>query len=272
MPLCEVCKEKPALIFFSSFEGGQKVDHRLCVGCAFDRKIQKAASYVEHVSEVIANDPVFKATVPDPEEAPVNRAADSQPAAKPQSDPQPEPETCAFCGRREAVVADKDGICRLCKDCCFLLYPQLDVQAAKDAGLTLEEALQGRKPPHPCKICGVREAQFFRSDGDFCIICARREKMPEADKTAQRMGLSEESFAAFAAEADAENPPAQTAAGNADAKPAQRFAVADRETVNGQELLVLRDNFTGMHYLTNGQLSAFTPLLDGSGKPFIMIG
>ncbi len=282
MPLCEVCKEKPALIFFSAYEGGKKTDHQYCVGCAFDRKIQKAAHYVERVGEAIVNDPVFKAAVPDPDtdyKAPAaekqpepDLQPDPQPEADLQSAPQPENERCSFCGKANAVCKSKSGTFRLCEVCAFLLYPHMDLQAAVQEGLPIEEAVGDRTPPNPCAVCRKREAQFFLTDGNYCMICAKRKNLPEADKKLRRMEIPEESFAAFAEAAAAEDQQETASAAPAADAQAHRFAVTDRDTVNGQEILVIRDNFTGMHYLTNGQLSAFTPLLDGSGKPFIMIG
>lgn len=164
---------------------------------------------------------------------------------------------CSLCKKRAAAVASESGAFGLCEQCSFLLYPHLNILHAKQEGLTLEQAVGDSRPKHPCGVCGNREAQFFREDGDFCIVCAKKNGFPEADKTARRMGISAEDLAEFAEAVTAGEPePAAPVQQTADG----RFTVVSRSLIDGQTLLVLRDGATGREYLTNGQLSVFYPL------------
>lgn len=177
-------------------------------------------------------------------------------------------ETCSQCRQRPAVIFSKACEYGLCRECAWLLYPQIDIQQAETAGLSVEEARKHAAPFESCKICGVRSSQVHTDEGRYCIVCAKRLNMPQADKFAARMGIAADDLADFVRKVDA----AEQTDGGADA-PAQtddaRFRLLNSFDVDGGTLLIVLDAETGIQYLTNPQFSGFSPLLDSEGKPLL---
>ena len=176
-------------------------------------------------------------------------------------------ETCFLCRQRSAVIFSKAREYGLCRECAWLLYPQIDIQQAEAEQLSVEEAGRHAAPYESCHICGIRSSQVHTDDGSFCIVCAKRAGMPQADKFALRMGIAADDLAEFAqtvkaAEQTAPDHAAETAS-------LVRFRLLNSFDVDGKTLLIMLDADTGIQYLTNPQFSGFSPLLDRDGRPLL---
>ena len=177
-------------------------------------------------------------------------------------------ETCSQCRQRPAVIFSKAREYGLCRECAWLLYPQIDIQQAETEGLSVEEARKHAPPYEGCRICGVRSSQVHTDEGSYCIVCAKRLNMPQADKFAARMGIAADDLAEFVQKVDAAEGGADAAAQTAPA----RFRLLNSFDVDGRTLLIVLDAETGIQYLTNQQFSGFSPLLDSEGKPMLYQG
>lgn len=189
---------------------------------------------------------------------------------QPQSNTAPETGAaqCSFCKKNPAVLHSKGKAYRLCTECCYLFYPQIDIRKAEADAVSIEEACRSGSLMQACRACGVRSPQVFSEEGDYCLICAKRHKISKADKIASRMGLSPEEFDTFvqavlSEEAALAPPEPETAQTDG------RIILVGRSTVAGQTALIVADTLTGVQYLTNAQLSSFSPLLDADGKPLL---
>ena len=175
---------------------------------------------------------------------------------------------CSFCKKNPAVLRSASGAYRLCTGCCYLFYPQIDLRQAETDAVSIEEACRSNPLAQACCFCGVRSPQVFSEDGDFCLICAKRHKSPKADKIASRMGLSPEDFDDFVQAVLSE----ETALAPAEPEtvPAEgRMKLVGTYPVGTQTVQIIADTLTGVQYLTNAQLSGFSPLLDADGKPLL---
>ena len=181
-------------------------------------------------------------------------------------------EMCSQCRQRPAAVFSKAHEYGLCRECAWLLYPQIDIHQAEAAQLSIEEARMNAVPSECCGICGVRSSQVHTADGDFCIVCAKRSGMPQADKFAARMGIAAEDLAEFVRKVDSaeqtENSKDADASLTGQTDPA-RFRLLGSYDVEDQKLLIVLDAETGIQYLTNPQFSGFSPLLDSGGRPML---
>ena len=179
-------------------------------------------------------------------------------------------EMCSLCRQRPGVIFSQAHAYGLCRECAWLLYPQIDIQQAETEQTAIEDARTHAAPYESCKICGIRSSQVHTDDGRYCIVCAKRLKLPQADKFAARMGIAAEDLAEFAQTVDAAeqtNPAADAeAAAPADAS---RFRLLNSFDVDGKALLLVLDAETGIQYLTNPQFCGFSPLLDRDGRPLL---
>ena len=179
-------------------------------------------------------------------------------------------ETCSFCGKAPALIFTKAREYGLCAQCAYLFYPQIDTQAAIQNETAIEDAVRtAHSAAELCKGCGIRGVQVYSEEGDLCLICAKKRNMPRADKIAARMGVSAERFETFLqavqqAEPAPETEPAQQSQ-NGDA----RFTVVERCAVGSGEIVVVADRTTGVQYLTNQDLSGFSPVIGQDGKPLL---
>ena len=178
---------------------------------------------------------------------------------------------CSFCRKHPAVLHSAGGAYKLCTECCYLFYPQIDIRQAEADGASIEDVCRSRPLAQPCCKCGVRSPQVFSEDGDYCLICAKRHKLPKADKIASRMGLSPEDFDTFvqavlSEEAALAPPKPETAQTDG------RIVLVGSYPVAGQTALIIADTQTGVQYLTNAQLSSFSSLLGADGKPMLYHG
>ena len=183
-------------------------------------------------------------------------------------EPQNNPESCSFCRKNPAVLHSAGGAYRLCTECCYLFYPQIDIRQAEADGASIEDVCRSRPLAQACRECGVRSPQVFSEDGDYCLICAKRHKLPKADKIASRMGLSPEDFDAFV-QAVLSEEAALVPDTPENMQTDGRIILVSSSTVAGQTALIVADTLTGVQYLTNAQLSCFSPLLDADGKPLM---
>ena len=179
-------------------------------------------------------------------------------------------EMCSLCRQRPAAIFSKTRAYGLCRECAWLLYPQIDIHQAETEQLTIEEAGRHAVPHECCQICGIRSSQVHTDDGSFCIVCAKGSGMPKADKFAARMGIAAEDLAEFVQKVDAAE---QADQGKNAETPAPadsaRFRLLNSFDVDGKKLLIVLDAETGIQYLTNPQFSGFSPLLDRDGKPML---
>ena len=128
-----------------------------------------------------------------------------------------------------------------------------------------------------CEQCGNADAAVFvsvKKDGAarqeaLCMDCAKKRNMPRADKIAARMGVSAEHFETFLQAVQQAEPAPET-------EPAQqlpdgdaRFTVVERCAVGSGEIVVVADRTTGVQYLTNQDLSGFSPVIGQDGKPLL---
>lgn len=176
--------------------------------------------------------------------------------------------SCSFCKQNPAVLHSAGDAYRLCTKCCYLFYPQIDIRRAEADAIPIEEACRSDPPAQACRACGVRIPQVFSEQGDFCLICAKRHKIPQADKIASRMGLSPEDFDAFVQAVLSEE--AALAPDTPEDVPIpDRLKLVGSYAVAGQTVQIIADTLTGVQYLTNAQLAGFSPLLDSDGKPLL---
>ncbi len=179
-------------------------------------------------------------------------------------------EMCSQCRQRAAVIFSRAHEYGLCRECAWLLYPQIDIQLAETEQTAIEDARAHAEPYESCRICGVRSSQVHTDDGRYCIVCAKRLKLPQADKFAARMGIAADDLADFVQKVDAAEQTEQDTdgafSGQADAA---RFRLLNRYDVDGRTLLIVLDAETGIQYLTNPQFSGFSPLLDSEGRPML---
>ena len=170
-------------------------------------------------------------------------------------------ETCSFCGKMPAVIFTKVREYGLCAQCAYLFYPQIDTQAAIQNETAIEDAVRtAHSAAELCKGCGIRGVQVYSEEGDLCLICAKKRNMPS---------VSAERFETFLqavqqAEPAPETEPAQQSQ-NGDA----RFTVVERCAVGSGEIVVVADRTTGVQYLTNQDLSGFSPVIGQDGKPLL---
>ncbi|MBP0971747.1 MAG: hypothetical protein J5753_06875 [Oscillospiraceae bacterium] len=181
---------------------------------------------------------------------------------------QTNPDGCSFCRKHPAVLHSAGGAYQLCTECCYLFYPQIDVRQAEADGAAIEDVCRSRPLAQPCCKCGIRSPQVFSEDGDYCLICAKRHKLPKADKIASRMGLSPEALDAFvqavlSEEAALVPDPAE------DLPDGTRMKCIGSFSVGTQIVQIIADTLTGVQYLTNEQCSGFSPLLDRDGRPLL---
>ena len=177
-------------------------------------------------------------------------------------------EMCSLCRERPAAIFSKAHAYGLCRECAWLLYPQIDIHQAESEQLTIEEAGRHAAPYESCQICGIRSSQVHTDDGSFCIVCARSAGMPQADKFAARMGIAADDLADFVQKVDAAEQTAQGADGaSSGQEETARFRLLNSYDVDGRTLLIVLDAETGIQYLTNAQFSGFSPLLDSEGRP-----
>lgn len=179
-------------------------------------------------------------------------------------------EMCSQCRQRPAVIFSRAHEYGLCRECAWLLYPQIDIHQAETEQTAIEDARAHAEPYESCRICGVRSSQVHTDDGRYCIVCAKRLKLPQADKFAARMGIAADDLADFVQKVDAAEQTEQDTdgafSGQADAA---RFRLLNSFDVDGSRLLIVLDAETGIQYLTNPQFSGFSPLLDSEGRPML---
>lgn len=179
-------------------------------------------------------------------------------------------EMCSQCRQRPAVIFSRAHEYGLCRECAWLLYPQIDIHQAETEQTAIEDARAHAEPYESCRICGVRSSQVHTDDGRYCIVCAKRLKLPQADKFAARMGIAADDLADFAQKVDAAERTAQSPdCTDSGQDPAARFRLLNRYDVDGRTLLIVLDAETGIQYLTNPQFSGFSPLLDSEGRPML---
>ena len=250
MVVCSQCGKNIAVCFPASADG-----KGLCLICAKERNLPLAAA------EIVCGDRTDDETGQMPAEVPVPQPVQTEKA-----------EICSFCQKRQPVICSNKREYGLCRECAWLLYPQIDIHQAEADGLSVEAACARAVPQNPCGICGIRDAQVHTFDGEFCIVCAKRNGMPEADKFARRMGIAAEALDAFVQKVDAAEQQAHTAKTDAPTVPqndAPRFRLLDTFAVGDRNILIVADRETGVQYMTNEQFSGFSPLLDADGKPLI---
>ena len=176
---------------------------------------------------------------------------------------------CSLCRQRPAVIFSKTREYGLCRECAWLLYPQIDIHQAEAEQLTVEEAGGHAVPYESCNVCGRRSSQVHTDDGGFCIVCAKHSGLPQADKFAARMGIAADDLAEFVQKVLA----AEQTENGPDAPPdASRFRLLNSYDVDGRTLLIMLDAETGVQYMTNPQFSGFSPLLDRDGRPMLCDG
>ena len=175
---------------------------------------------------------------------------------------------CSFCKKNPAVLHSAGDAYRLCTECCYLFYPQIGIRQAEADAVSIEEACRRSPLAQACRACGVRSPQVFSEDGDYCLVCAKRHKIPQADKIASRMGLSPADFDAFVQAVLSEETalvPAEAESESAEG----RMKLVGAYPVGTHTVQIVADTLTGVQYLTNEQLSGFSPLLDADGKPLL---
>lgn len=171
---------------------------------------------------------------------------------------------CAFCRNQQPEIFSETGNFGLCMDCVHLFYPQINTFEAKKYHTPIEECCVPLTAPDACKICGIRRAQIHGQEGNFCLVCAKKQKMPKADIIANRIGISPEQLEAFAQAVSLSDVQIQKPQ---PAEDSGRLKVVERCTVDGKQVLFVADTKTGVQYLADTQLKHFSPVLDTDGRP-----
>ena len=252
MVICSQCGKNIAVCFPASADGGGTQGEGLCLICAKERNLPLRTE--TPVREKMTENESAQA----PAEAPAPQSAQE--------------ETCSFCRKRHPVIFSQAHAYGLCRECAWLLYPQIDIHRAETEQLSVEAACADAVPQNPCGICGIRDAQVHTFDGEFCIVCAKRNGMPEADKFARRMGIAAEALDAFVQTVDAAEQQVHTGKTDVPAPQqtdAPRFRLLDTFAVGDQKILIVADRKTGVQYMTNVRFSGFSPLLGPDGRPLL---
>lgn len=311
MVLCSNCKKRPALIFISSMHGMGKRNEGLCLVCANKLNIPQVAEYMarkgitkadldkmaaEAIPASTAAPPLHQPSfigrlfsssegqASTPEEMENLRIAQEIQNREQMKKIQQEQEErekailkqngelCSLCQKRKSVISSKAHEYELCRECAWLLYPQIDIHQAETYNISIEEARTRFIPQHKCCVCGIRDSQIHSREGEYCIVCAKQNNMPEADIFASRMGISAEDLLSFAIKvktADQAGCEKKNEARVCSEEKTLRFRILERHDVGNMDIYIVVDEMTGVQYLTNTQLSGFSPLLDTAGKPLL---
>ena len=142
-----------------------------------------------------------------------------------------------------------------------------------------------------CDACGKLPAAIPVGAGMLCIMCAMQSDDPAVIRQIREMGLTETELKRMRKTVRGEESPApETQSPQAipvlteipgieivspaypqetERQETPRFRLTGTQPFGDRILLIFTDTQTGVQYITNDELTGFSPLLDAEGKPLI---
>lgn len=142
-----------------------------------------------------------------------------------------------------------------------------------------------------CEECGKLPAAVVTEQSRLCLVCAMHSADPEAQRRVREMGLTETELKRMQKTVRGEEsaPPEPTEipvltdipgievvspaypqeTPRETAQDAPRFRLQYSQPFGDRIIMVFTDTQTGVQYITNDDLTGFSPLLDADGRPLI---
>ena len=142
-----------------------------------------------------------------------------------------------------------------------------------------------------CSSCGRLPAAMLVGGAHVCLMCAMQSDDPSVTRQIREMGLTETELKRMRKTIRGEEEPPQetpmpreipelteiegievVSPAYEAAPPVQntpRFRLSGSQPYGDRIILIFTDTETGVQYITNDELTGFSPLLDANGKPLI---